>query len=157
MMMMMMMMMMMTMCMRSSNRGGFKGRFKCQTVGAIYVTRHTSHVTLHTSHVTQRYAGSFYDDHVLCSSSSSSSSEQFPTLDASNFPSLPATKKTNAQQQQQQQQQQHRASKQPIILQFASLPRAHRIQVPPTLPLPPTIRNYITTPSQPLHNPFTIP
>jgi hypothetical protein len=75
-------------------------------------------------------AGSFYDDSAQHGGSSSDTAE-FPSLDCSNFPALPtSTRHTRSRQQPQQQPQQHVGSKEHIVLEFAQLPRSHRLQVP---------------------------
>jgi hypothetical protein len=70
------------------------------------------------------FAGSFYDDSLH---NSSSTSIEFPSLDSSNFPALPTSKPPNRSRQPEPQQQ--HGCKQPIVLEFANLPRSHKLQV----------------------------
>jgi hypothetical protein len=104
---------------RSAFWDDFKDPFKWLTVRCCLsrVSRVSSNVL----------AGSFYDASV---SDSGGSSAEFPSLDSSNFPALPSSNHgTGTRCRPPEQPQQRRDSNEPIILEFARLPRAHRLQV----------------------------
>ena len=117
---------------RSAFWDDFKDPFKWPTV-----RRCLPHVSLASLIV---MAGSFYDGSVH---DSGGSSVEFPSLDSSNFPALPSSNHhTGTRCRPQEQPQERRDSNEPIILEFARLPRAHRLQVrhiqPSTSFAPPT-------------------
>jgi hypothetical protein len=104
---------------RSAFWDDFKDPFKWPTVRCCL--SHVSRVSLNV------LAGSFYDGSVH---DSGGSSAEFPSLDTSNFPALPSSNyPTGTRCRPQEQPQERRDSNEPIILEFARLPRAHRLQV----------------------------